>query len=532
MVHRWWLYVIVLSTLALHVAALRAETDGRGTANTAEQRVVPLSLPMSIVLALRNNVDIVLERLNPRLGAAEVTKEQGAFDAAATVDVSASASDAATTTVLAGAEVATQERVEWNGSLRTRVATGGVTSLDFKNRRLSSNSVFQTVNPVYSSELSLTVSHPLLKNFGIGPNTTRIKIARNNLALSRHQLKNKLMQIVGEVHNAYWDLVLARENRRIQRASLQQARRLEAKTTALIAEGRLPAVAMLEAQTGVADEEVKLLVAENALQDAHHRLQVLISDGKILSGPTFVPTDEPTYEPLEVSVQESLEQALRQRPEITQAKLDIANKRLGLALARNQRLPTLNITGTVGLTGTAGTQRVLLPDLPEEVRENFDRLPSGAAVDNGGYFDALGKAVSGEFFFWNVGLSFEVLLGNRAARGSVTRAELERMKSHVQLESLKRQIGLEVDSAVRQLQVQAQKVEAARAAEQLASKKLEVEAEKFDLGMIPVDEVAQARQALAIAQGNAIKTVIEHQKALVRLRRATGTILEHYQIVL
>jgi outer membrane protein TolC len=492
-------------------------------------QLLPLSLEKSILLALENNVEIVLERLNPQIGAAEVTKERGAFDPKAAVDVGIGATETATTSLLAGTGVASQKRVEWNSRLRTRIPTGGGIDLEFKNRRISNNSAFQTVDPVYGTELSLTVTHPLLRNFGIGTTTTRIKVAQNNLGLSRHQLESKVMKVVADVQNAYWDLVLAIKNYNFQQASLRQARELERKTRAFVAEGRLPRVAILQARVSVADEQVRLLVADNAVRDAHNRLLMLISDGKDLSGITIVPTDEPTFEKVTVSFKEGVAQALARRPEIAQAKLDVENKRLSLAFARNQRLPTLNVTGTIGLTGTAGSVKSLAEFSPrlQELANEVLRTE----VSKGGYFDALEELFSGDFLFWNVGISFEVPLGNRTAKGNMTRAQLEVLKSRLRLESVERQIRLEIDSAVRRLHVNAQRVDAARVARALAAERLKAEEEKFDLGMVTVDEVSQARQALTLAHGNEIKAIVDYQKSLIRLQLVTGTILERHQIV-
>src|SRR5688572_28825843 len=70
-----------------------------------------------------------------------------------------------------------------------RSLTGGAVSVDFRNKRFETNSVFQLFDPQYTSELALTLTHPLLRNFGVGVNGLRIKVAQNNLQISKYQLR-------------------------------------------------------------------------------------------------------------------------------------------------------------------------------------------------------------------------------------------------------------------------------------------------------------------------------------------------------
>src|SRR5688572_32811659 len=89
-----------------------------------------------------------------------------------------------------------------------RSLTGGAVSVDFRNKRFETNSVFQLFDPQYTSELALTLTHPLLRNFGVGVNGLRIKAAQNNLQISKYQLRVVVTNLIVDVQQTYWDLVL------------------------------------------------------------------------------------------------------------------------------------------------------------------------------------------------------------------------------------------------------------------------------------------------------------------------------------
>jgi outer membrane protein TolC len=259
--------------------------------------------------------------------------------------------------VLAGAQVSDSRNLDVNTGVAMRSITGGVVSLDFRDKHFENNSVFQLYDPQYTSDLALTVTHSLLKNFGVGLNGIRIKVAQNNAEISKYQLKAMVTNLVVDVQQTYWDLVLAANDLATRRRALEVAQHLHKRTAAMVARGRLPAIANLQAEAAVLERELDVVVGENALDDDQARLKALLNLDKA-SAPaeyTLVPTDPPLLEPKTVSAEEGLKSALAKRPELFQAKLDQENRILGVKSARNQRLPEINFVGSIGLSGLSGT---------------------------------------------------------------------------------------------------------------------------------------------------------------------------------
>jgi len=499
---------------------------------------LPISLVHSVILALQNNMEVKVERLTPLIREEEVRREAGAFFAPRlNFEAGADRSQKPAGSVLAGAQVANIENIDVNTGVSSRSITGGVVSLDFRNKRFETNSVFQLFEPQYTAELALTLTHPLLKNFGVGFNAVRIKVAQNNLASSKYQLRSMVTNLVVNVQQTYWDVVFAANDLTSRRHTLELAQHLQRRTVELIRQARLPAIARLQANTAVLEREIDVVAGENAFEDAQARLKALLSLEKAFPPAeyTLVPTDLPLLEPTTVSVGEGLKSAMAKRHELFQARLDQENRLLGVKFAQNQRLPELNFVGSIGLSGLAGTpSSTPLTTFTVGGIPVVNILPDGQNTDSfdGGYSEALGKLFSGNFLSYKVGLSLQIPLGNEIARSEWAKARLEVEKSKMILETLEQNLALEVEAVARGVNSRLKTIEGARALRDLVAKKLDMAQEGLGLGVSSVTDVLEAQKNLSLAQRDELKTVIEYNKLLAVWEKTIGIALERFHIEL
>jgi outer membrane protein len=506
------------------------------TSSEAAVNVLPISLEHSVVLALQNNMDIKIERLSPLIREEEIRREAGAFFAPRLgFEAGADRSQRPAGSVLAGAQVLETQNLDVNTGVSMRSLSGGVVSLDFRNKRFESNSVFQLFDPQYTSELALTLTHPLLKNFGVNINGLRIKVAQNNLQISKYQLKVVVTNLIVDVQQTYWDLVLGVNDLKARRRALEVAQHLQQRTTEMVAGGRLPSLALLQAKTAVLEREIDLVAGEHAFRDAQARLRALLNLDKV-SAPTeytLVPTDSPQLEPKTVSTEEGLKHALANRAELFQARLDQENRTLGVKFAKNQRLPELNFVGSIGLSGLSGTPTTNpLTTIPIGGVPVTDFLPDSQNVSSleGGYEDALGKLFSGDFISYKVGLNVQIPLGNQLARSELAKARLEEEKSRLTLQTLEQKIALEVEGVARAINSRMKAIEGARSLRHLAERKLDMAQEGLDLGVASVTDVIEAQKNVSLAQRDELKTITEYNKMLALWEKTTGTALERFHI--
>ncbi len=511
-----WIAVAALATLLSSIGSALGEEGSAGVAGEPEEitpkpgQVIVLSLQESILLGLKNNLAIAIEGFNPKIRAADVTGAKAVFDPTTFAEVSFDDRREQNRNVLVGEPVRDNEDFNFSVGLRQDLPTGGSYELLFANNRNFNNAQF--FNPMgidlqtaYSSELSLTVVQPLLKNFGVDINRTQIKIAENEREISLDRFRETTMDVITEVQIAYWDLVFALENLKVEQRSLGLAKELAELNRIRVRAGVAAPVEITQAEADVAAREALVTVAEKQMRDAEDRLKVVLNIPRGGEwGGAVLPTDPARFSAVTLNLAGAVADALRKRPEYEVAKVDLSNRELDFRLARNQLLPDLSFQGSVGLNGLSA------------------RDPS--------YKDAVDDMTSGDFYSYSAGLVFSVPLGNRAARADFIKARLGVEQARVSLRNLELEITAQVREAVRRIERDAKLVEETRAASLLREEQLRIERKRLEAGVSTTFEVLRFQRDLSVAQSAEVRAVTDYNQAIANLDRVRGVALEKHRI--
>ncbi len=473
-----------------------------------EKGTISLSLQDCIILALENNLDIVATRLVPQIKKTEIIKAKSDFDPTATFDFSASRSEThITSSGTTGTFDSVQKNYDFNAGLKQKFLTGGDYDLSFKNNRLKTNRLpaSQSPNPAYTSSLTFTLTQPLLKDFGIGVNRADILIAKNNKDISLEELREEVINTVTKTEKAYWELVFARENLKVKKLSLKRTEDLLEMNRVRMKAGTASRLEVLAAEAEVASRKQEVIIAQKMLFDAQDTLKIvtnLIQDPKLWNF-DIIPLDKPPLEAREIDLVESVRTAFKQRPDYRQAKIDLKNRDIKIKVAKNERLPTLDLKGSFGLNG-------------------LDRH----------YNDAFDEMSKGEYESWSAGLSFEYPLGNRSARSKYKKRLLEKEKALIDFKNLEQKIIIQVREAVRGTNTDYKRVAAAETVRRLRERRLSAEEERFKEGLTTTHDILEYQEDLAKSQSGYLRSIIDYNKSLIDLKKAKGTVLERENILL
>jgi outer membrane protein TolC len=466
-----------------------------------------LSLQESIRLALENNIEIAVERLTPKIRWEEITLERGQFDPELNSNITASYSiTPPSLSIIESSFVPTQSesrRLDFGAGLKQRLPTGGNYELKFTNARSSTS--FQQINPSYTSNLTLSFTQPLLRDFGIQTTRSRIRIAQNNLLLSREAFRAEVVDLVTQIEEFYWDLVFKRENLGVQQQFLKAAQALLEFNRAKVQTGLLASVEVLVAEAEVASREENVVVAEKDLKDAEDQLRkaINLSNRSLMEEFTIIPTEEPTVENKPIDPEETIRVALEQRPDLHQLKTTLQNNRISYDVAQNSLYPFLDLKASAGLNG-----------LGDHYGNDLDQLTSK------------------DFYSWQAGLVLTIPLGNRVARAGFIKQKIEMEKNTLDLKRLEQDIVIEIKGALRERETTLKRIETTRKARFLAKTKLEAETERYNIGLATTQDLLQFQKDYANAQSNELKAVTDYRKSIAHLERSQGTILERHNIVL
>jgi outer membrane protein TolC len=455
-----------------------------------------LSLDQAIHLALEHSLELQIVQKKMSATETDPTVEQAKYDPSFNANLNGGR------TVDSSGDTNT---VATSLSLDQPVMTGGTVTLEFDDTWTKTTSAFNelqygSTGRFYDSLLQLKFTQPLLKGGGMTVNRAPILIAANNASSSNEAVKQKAQELVGDVERAYWNLVLQRKILQVKQEALRAAKALWDAARAKVEQGVLASIEALVAESGAASQEEAVVVAERAVRDAQDQLRRFFtpSAAALTNEAAIIPLDEPDPEPREIDLAALTQAALEGRPELVQAKLDLANSRLSLAMAQNEERPTLDLQGSAGLNGLGGS-------------------PTS-------------KLGSGDFYQWQAGVTLTVPLGNRAAYATMLRRRFEMEQAALQLKDKEQSILLEVKEAARGAVANSKRVEVTRQARRLAEKKLEAEQARFDLGLTTVQDVLTFERDLAEAKQAEIQAAVDYRNSLVDLDQRTGRLLGRHGI--
>ncbi len=526
-VGRWCAALFAVALAAPAAAQLPGGTPERtevptgvGVTRPAPQPVVAdgelrLSLEDAIEIALRQNLDLSLERYDRTTSALFVRQNQGIFDLRAFTNVVLAEDNQPNSTELEGAAVLATESRRFDIGLDQLTAWGGEANLRIDGSRLSSNSTNALIDPEFSAGDSISFSQPLLRGFGGEATKRPILLARIGSEISREAFEQEAMRVVQEVERAYWSLVEAQDQLGVAQESLKLARELHDRNRIQVEVGTLAPIELVQSEATVATRDEEIIRAQTTVGDTTDLLlQLLNLDRAAYWDLAVVPTTEPETERLEIDLEEAIRSALANRPELALQALNIESADLDRRFFQREKLPTVDLTFAYGSSGLAGRGVVFDP-------ETGDPIPVDTDLS-----DAFSDAFGFDFDGWTVRLDAAYPIQNRAARAQAEIADLEAARSRTELERLELQVVTEVRAAARAVESAAQQIEAARVSRRLQERNLDAEQRRYENGMSTSFQVTEIQEDLTIARSREVAAVAGYRNALAQFYRVTGTLLE------
>jgi|HubBroStandDraft_5_1064220.scaffolds.fasta_scaffold12881_2 outer membrane protein TolC len=405
-------------------------------------------------------------------------------------------------------------------------STGTSISFAFDNNRQTTNSPEIFLSPALNTYYRFTFQQQLLAGFGFGPNLRYLRIAKNNKKISDIAFKDQVIATITQIENIYWDLVSAYEQARVNEQSLAFANQTLENAKKQLQLESIPEMDVMKAEAEVSKRDQDLTVARTNLQLQESLIKNALT--KSLDDPTLeempvVPMDRMQDTNTEADTAEPIldliAAALRDRPELLETDVDLANRQISRQAARNALLPTLSLVGFYGGSGLGGLSNPpgnssVTPGTPSDLAGSWQNAFNNSSPD---YF---------------VGLNLNIPFRNRVAKADQYRSELEYRQASVRKEQLRKQIRIEVRNAQYALEQSRARVQSARKARDLADRTFTITRKEQDLGSGSNYQTMTAQRDLSEAELDLVNAMTTYQKARVELDRATGATLEHNGVLI
>ena len=479
---------------------------------------LPLSLEDAIERALKNNNDIDASKNDVQIAEFNLRGARGIYDPLIEGQSYYDSTSTPTASLIGGAVNGSVTQTRYFGSAGLSGRTpfyGGSYALRFDSTRSLTSNTNATLNPQFPTLLTGTYTQPLLRNFRFDNNRRLIEIARKNLSLSDAQFRQRAIEVIASVEQAYWDLAFALRNLQVQIDAVRTARTQLESNQRQVEKGVLPPIDLVAANAQITTYEQSVYVAQESVTRAENTLKTLMLEDRTSSVwyQPITPTSPINLEPPRIGLEVALTEALKERPEITQFEASEAINEIDQKYYRNQTKPQIDVVGSYTAQGLAGT---LTPAGANRVPENLI----------GGYGSSLGNLAALDYPSYRVGVVISLPWGNKVAKANLGRVLVEKDRIANQRAQAEQIIEAQVRNALQALRSAEARLASAAATRSSAEQLFQSEQRQFQAGTTTFFLVQQRQNDLVAARGNELQAQTALNKAISEFQRSIGSTLQ------
>ena len=488
----------------------------------AAQQTITLS--DATARALEKNTDVRIEREVVAEAEARVLGALGNYDVRLRADATEHHHVDPNVTLFSGAPPG--ELAPYNTDFSSNVSvsrlfkTGATATGTASIARNMTNSFFTLFAPAYLTSIGAQVRQPLLRGRQTDAARTQLTVTALGRDRSRATLEQRVQNIVASVEQAYWSLVAARREVDVRRDAVALAEQQRSDTQTRIDARTAAALDIAQPTAEVERRRGDFFAAQEQAARAERTLKLLMTDDPSdpIWSQTLVPSNPPDIDSTPVDVQKGLADAMTHRPELAAASADVSVATAQTALAKDALRPQVDVVAGYTMRGLAGTHNPETVTFPGVITP-FPDVLGGALWTS---YDALLRQ---RFPDASIGVSVDVPLGRRAAKGDYAAAQAQQRQAMLAQSSQRNRIAVDVLDSATALQTAISRVQAARAGLDAANTQLRAEQERFTAGTSTNFLVLTRQNDLEQAQLTEISALTEYRRALTEFARATGMLL-------
>lgn len=509
---------------------IQLQTPGRLGDFVVGSDHIELKLHDYLELVLQNNTDILIQKVQLEVPRNAVLRGFGVFDPVVSGSFTSTRAKTPTNDVLAGATSLSTLTQPVNVNFRQTIETGATINGFYNASKFSTNNSFATFNPSLNSSGGISFSQPLLRDRGSFYSKLPIIIAKSSLKQQEFLFEDQVQRLLSTAETAYWDVVSARENLRVQEKALAFADTALRRARRELEIGASSPLDIFQPEQNYATIQIQVTRARFTLDqavDALRRQASLDLDTRLRTLPIVLTEPIDTLEDGKNDREELVSQALQRRPDLRANRQLLDVDRLNVRSSINRLRPFLALTGQYSIAGRGGTlltrQTVFNPDGTSSPLIN---------VTPGGFGDALSQMFGFGFPTYGFGLTFQLPIKDRRAAADLADAKVNQKIDAYTVRTTEQRIRLGVLQADTQVQSSRESVRLAEVALDYARKRVDAEQKKYDLGTSTIFFLLAAQNDLTQAEASLINAKIQFRRDLLNLNLLVGDLPEKRGLVI
>jgi outer membrane protein TolC len=197
-------------------------------------------------------------------------------------------------TLITGTNSLQNDTATYNFGYQQGFLTGTLFNVTFDNSHQTTNSQRTNYSPLLSSSFRATATQHLLQGFGPGINGRFIVQAKNDRRITDSAFRQQVLYTVNQVENIYWGLVSAYEDEQAKERALAQSTQLTSDNRKQLEIGTLAPLDVVNSDSAVATDKQALVASKSNLEYQQLIMKQAIArnlEDPVLSGAPVVPTD-------------------------------------------------------------------------------------------------------------------------------------------------------------------------------------------------------------------------------------------------
>lgn len=468
-----------------------------------------LSLRSAVLLALHHNPELQVAFNNRKLQRYDlaVAEEQfrPQFSLASTLQYQNYQTDSATFPTSVGGNSNSRSEttsgtlgpeVDWTLPLGTKISANWN-----YNPSKQTGSIAGTDNHSTTNTYTVTITQPLLKNFGFAVNEVGLHNAQTNQIIDNLQLADKVASTISQITTDYYAVVQAKASLNIAKATLDQSKRTLFIRKNKLKAGQISGTDVTQAQLDITTQQQAVVTAQQKYNTAR---TTLMNDLGLPSNTVFKVDDK-------IDVQ--------QIPASLQSAMPIAQKN--------------NRTLKIALLQHKIAQRNVLTSENDNRWELDLQLSTTKTRASTVYDDQLNTISSNNIVTANtVGLNLTIPLNHITMDQKSLSTAIALENDQITLRNARRTLKSNLQTAIENLHMQWNQLRTSQENLTLAKKNYHAAQIKFQYGRIDAFTLSQQQQQLVTAQNSVVSAKIAYLTQTIAYQKLLGTLLKQWHIKL
>jgi outer membrane protein TolC len=519
---------VSLSALLTLAAPLGAQSAGQGTQTTPpptppagqtlttpqisvappDGSTIDLSMDQAVTMAVEANLSLKAQRLNVDIAAEGIAGAQAAFKPTLTAQASSSSSTRlpSSFTDLTSGSISSASLNGQAGVSQLMPWLGGSYSASWSNGRSTTTQQQPVFNPQLTSQVTFGYTQPLWRGLRIDANRAALANDETAKQVADLDLQLNTIELQSSVQQAYLGLIAAKAELDVANQNLDLAKKQLKESQSRVRVGIDAPVDVIQSEVQVEQDQVSVIQADGQVTAAADQLRTMILDPARPDYWTvqFNPTDPIVVEARTIDIDAAVKNALANRLDVQESRRNLEIAHRTTRLSEDLTKPLVNAFGQYSATSSGGTQF------------SYDGLTgnlAGTTVKSLG--SVLDQTFTGAFPSWAFGVNVGYPIGRSVAEANLAQQRLSEQQAQINLRSLELSVAATVRNAARNVQTNFEVMQAAHKALDAATKQLEAENRKNELGLSNSFTLIQKQQILTQARVQDVFAQVNYNSALL-----------------